>query len=82
MTTDLAHNMADHPWAGDDDGHNCVDCLASGDSLRMCMRVWHVIPRWDDDPVAVANGWVEGRCGICGSESHDDAEHRQNGAPA
>lgn len=24
-------------------------------------------PRWDADPLVIANGWLDGRCGICGT---------------
>lgn len=54
-------DWADHPWAGDDDGHNCAECIAKGDTLRMCMRQWHVeLPAFPDDPVAQHFGWVDG----------------------
>ena len=72
MSVEKDDDVVFHPWAGVD-GHNCVDC--GPDGFWRCCREVHVVPRWDEDPVAVGNGWVEGHCGICGALSHTEAEH-------
>lgn len=75
-TTD---DFAAHPWAGSIDGHNCVDC--GEDGFWRCAPDQHIVPRWDSDPVAKEHGWVDGQCGICGSEDHAEAQHGNGGTP-
>jgi hypothetical protein len=35
-------SRAGHPWAGDDEGHSCTDCLDGG--IYRCDRPSHVAP--------------------------------------
>jgi hypothetical protein len=32
------------------------------------------LPRWDQDEMIIARGWLEGRCGRCGSQLDGVAE--------
>lgn len=36
------------------------------DGYLLSLRDAEDCPRWDQDPVVLACGWVEGRCGKCG----------------
>ncbi len=71
----------DHPWAGDDEGHNCVDCIAAGDDLHQCWWQAHVVPRWEDDKTAKHFGCAHLGCGICGATQHTKAEHLAGHSP-
>ena len=45
---------ADHPWLGDEDGHNCAGCERYDDALRLCWSENH--PPFDEW-VQTADHW-------------------------
>lgn len=44
----------------------CVECGIGNAPVNM--------PRWDQDPVVIRSGWVEGRCGNCGTLTRPTTE--------
>jgi hypothetical protein len=71
----ITKDATDHPWAGDEDGHDCADCIAQGDDLRRCWPEVHVMPRWIESPGRMRFGYTGG-CDVCGNKSHTGNEHR------
>lgn len=52
--TAASTDTTDHPWVGDDDGHNCRVCKDRDDVLHLCWREAHPAmwgPGWDPDEI-------------------------------
>lgn len=54
----------DHPWAGEDDGHNCLTCQERDDSLHLCWPQAHLCSYCEKATTA----WPDVMCEACRAE--------------
>lgn len=75
-------DLTDHPWAGKDDGHNCLTCEDKGDTLHLCWPQAHLCSYCEERP----NAWPDVMCTTCRASTeavmdtvHDPVEYVLNG---
>ena len=55
----------DHPWLGDDDGHNCLTCQERDDAEHLCWPESHLCSLCEMD----APSWPDVMCASCRAET-------------
>lgn len=61
-----APTPTDHPWDGDDDGHNCSVCIERDDTLHMCWPQTHRCSLCEVESLA----WPDVMCGACREQTN------------